>query len=88
MRDQRNASRRISDHAIAQRSLVLTVLSKDHDERWTRAELEQELHDVQLPVIADALERLRDGEVVELSGEQVRATRCARHLNDLGMVCI
>jgi len=88
MREKRSASLRISDHAIAQRSLVLTVLSEDHDELWSRAELEQELHDVQLPVIADALERLRDGRVVELSDDQVRATRCARHLNDLGMVCI
>jgi len=85
---QRKDSRSlIDDPAIVERSLVLALLDDDHDAWWTRAELEREHHDVQPLALGDAPERLRDGEAVELSGERVRATKCARHLDGLGMIC-
>jgi hypothetical protein len=38
--------------------------------------------------VGDALERLKAGAVVHMKGEQVRASRCARYLNALGMVSV
>jgi hypothetical protein len=73
---------------IAERAIVLQVLRDDHDERWSRAQLEQEIYDIEPLGISDALERLSEEGVVHLSGEYVWASRCARHLDALGMVSI
>ena len=72
----------------AERAIVLQVLRDDHDERWSRVELESEIYDVEPLTISDALEALRQEGVVHLLGELVWASRCARHLNVLGMVSI
>ncbi len=78
------------DPAILERSIVLELLRDDHEEWWTRAELEAEIYDVQAAVLAAALLRLEDGGVVELllQDERVRASGCLRYLDGLGMVCI
>jgi hypothetical protein len=68
--------------------IVLQVLRSDHAERWSRRELEHELHDVDLEAIAVALERLEEQGVVRLEGEHVWASPCARHLDVLGFICI
>ncbi len=73
---------------VAERAIVLQVLRNDHDERWSRAELEREIYDIEPIELADALERLRQDGVVHLSGELVWASRCALHLDQLGMVSI
>ena len=73
---------------VAERAVILQVLRDDHDERWSRAELEREIYDIPPHDIADALERLRQEGVVHLSGELVWASRCALHLDQLGMVSI
>lgn len=39
-------SRWVDDPEIAQRAVVLQVLRDDHDERWSRAELEAQAFDV------------------------------------------
>jgi len=98
MRNQSSASRRIEDLGIIQRSVVLEVLGDDRDdrgdlgedraERRLRAELERELFDVEPAALGAALERLRDGGVVHISGEDVWASKCARHLNRLGMIAV
>lgn len=67
---------------------MLQVLRDDHDERWSRAELEREIYDIEPLAIGEALERLRREGVVHLSGEMVWASRCARRLDALGMVSI
>jgi hypothetical protein len=72
----------------AERAIVLQVLREDHDERWSRAELEREIFDIPPSEIADALERLRQEGVVDLSGDLVWASRCAQRLDALGMVSI
>ncbi len=72
----------------AQRLIVLQVLRGDHDLRWSRQELERELHDVSPVAIGVALERLQAQDVVHLEGEQVWASPCTRHLDDLRFICI
>jgi hypothetical protein len=75
-------------HERAERAIVLQVLRDDHDERWSRAELEAELHDVEAYTVAEALNTLREAGVLHLSGDLVWPSRCAQHLNALGMVSI
>jgi len=64
------------------------LLDDDHAERWSRADIERELFDVVPGLVGDALERLKDGAVVELEGEEVWALAAARYLGELGMVCV
>ncbi len=71
-----------------ERAIVLQVLRDDHDERWSRTELEVELRDVEPQAVTDALESLRQEGALHLSGDLVWASRCARRLSDLGMVSI
>ncbi len=87
MRSERNGCE-LKDDEIAERAIVLQVLRDDCDERWARAALEGEIYDIEPLAISEALERLREEGVVHLSGEQVWASRCARHLDALGMVSI
>ncbi len=72
----------------AERAIALHVLQDDHCEKWSRAELEAALSDVEAPTVAEALDVLREETVVQVEGELVRASRCARHLDYLGMVSI
>jgi len=88
MPSKSNRRPRIDDPAIAQRSIVLTLLDGEHPDGRSSVELERELFDVQPLTIADALLVLEREEVIHRSGEQYVASRCARHLGSLGMVCI
>ncbi len=76
------------DPGIAERAIILQVLRDDHDRRWSRAELEREIYDIEPVVLGDALEHLRQEGVVHLSGALVWASRCALRLDELGMVSI
>jgi hypothetical protein len=73
---------------IAERAVVLQVLRDDREERWSRAELEREIYDIEPLAVNEALERLCEEGILHLSGEFVWASRCARHLDALGMVSI
>lgn len=77
-----------NDGEVTQRAIVLQVLREDHDERWTRTELEAEILDIDPATINDALTRLHAEGIVHLHGEHVQASRAALHLDDLGMVSI
>ncbi len=68
--------------------VVLQVLREDHELRWSRRELEEELHDVDPEAIGVALERLHEQGVVYIEGEQVWASPCALHLDALGFIGI
>ena len=71
-----------------ERAIVLQVLRDDHDERWSRAELDVELQDVERQAVGVALDALRQESVLRISGQLVWASRCARHLSALGMVSV
>jgi hypothetical protein len=76
----------MTDEEQIERALVLQVLRNDHDERWTRAELEAEDFD---PLTVDeALRRLAAEGVVILEGQQVRASTCARRIDALELIGI
>jgi hypothetical protein len=77
-----------ADQETAERGIVLQVLRDDHDEKWTRAELQEELHDVEPQAVTAALNALREEDVAHLEGDLVWASRCARRLSDRGMVSI
>jgi len=87
---QRKSNRRplIDDPRIAERSIVLALLSDEHPQQWSPAELRGELFDVEPDAVTEALQSLEKGGVMERSGESVSASQCARHLGSLGMVCI
>jgi hypothetical protein len=68
--------------------VVLQVLRENHELRWSRRELEQELHDVDPAAIGVAIECLREQGVVQTEGERVWASPCALHLDALGFISI
>jgi hypothetical protein len=76
----------VTDPHIIEEAIVVQLLRDDHDERWSRADLETELWDVEPSVLGDALERLWKEGVVHWAGEQVSASRYVRYLHALGMV--
>jgi hypothetical protein len=74
--------------AGAQRLIVLQLLRVDHDLRWSRHELERELHDISPAAIGVALERLQAQGVAHQEGEHVWASPGTRHLDALWFICI
>jgi DNA-binding HxlR family transcriptional regulator len=68
--------------------VVLQALRDDHPQPWTLADLDRELVDVGPDAITVALDRLAEQGVVVRKGEQITVSACARHLDDLGFVCI
>jgi uncharacterized protein (DUF111 family) len=74
--------------AETQRVLTLQVLRQDHPQPWTRPEIESVLHDVDPDAIGVALERLAEQGVVNVEGEQITPSACARHLDALDFICI
>ncbi len=86
MKDQTQQIRS-GEHKV-ERAIVLQILRNDHDENWSRAELEIALGDTEQLTISDALARLEEEGVIELSGEIVLATRATRHLDALELLAI
>ena len=71
-----------------ERAIILQLLSDDHGERWSRAELEVEISNVDPLDISDALARLDQDGIVQISGESVSASRAVRRLDELGLIAI
>jgi hypothetical protein len=69
--------------ARVQRAVVLQVLREDHAQWWTRAELERDLGSMAL---TGAVAKLVADDVIQVDGERVRASRCVRHLDALGLI--
>jgi hypothetical protein len=72
----------------AQRSILMQLLRDDHPQPWTRAEIQTALDDLPAQAISDALARLEAEAVVVLDGEQVQASRAARYIDALGLICV
>jgi hypothetical protein len=86
--DENESVGRCAHRSRVERAIVFQLLDSDDAERWSRAELEIELHDVEALAISDALEHLEAVGVVDLDGETVGASRCARYLDRLGIVAV
>jgi hypothetical protein len=71
---------------VTERAIMLQVLRDDHEVRWSRAELEREIFDVEPIDIADAIEHLRQEGLLHILHGEVIASRAALHLDQLGMV--
>jgi hypothetical protein len=75
------------DHRKVERAIVLQLLRHDHDERWSRTELQAALDNIEPSALAQALERLeRHGVALVPSGEAIVASPCARRLDELELI--
>ena len=71
-----------------ERAIILQFLRDDHGDRWSRAELEVEISNVEPLDISDALTSLDQDGIVQISGESVWASRAVRRLDELGLIAI
>jgi hypothetical protein len=74
------------DHSHAQRVIVLLVLA--HSDGLSLAESRSELYDLAQDTLIDALACLQTEGVIVVDQEQVQASRCARYLDALLLICI
>jgi hypothetical protein len=82
-----HASKQVSDaQHQAQRSVVLLAL--EHDTGIVRPMLETQLDDLGYETTAEALARLSREQVIAIDGDRVRASRCARWLSTLDLICL
>jgi DNA-binding HxlR family transcriptional regulator len=73
---------------IAQRATILQLLSEKHRGPWTRSELARAIPDIDPRLVGETLVQLAADGVVILERGHVRASRCARRLDALGMVSV
>jgi DNA-binding HxlR family transcriptional regulator len=73
---------------IVQRAIVLQFLDDEHPGPWTHSELTRAIPDIDPRLVGEALVQLAADGVVLLESGHVRASRCARRLDALGMVSV
>ncbi|HEY7961577.1 MAG TPA: hypothetical protein VID29_06620 [Solirubrobacteraceae bacterium] len=88
MQEKRRRPPWVDDPSIAERAIVLQVLRDDRDVRWSLAELVAESYDVVPLTLSRALEVLESHGVLVRCDDEYVASRCAQHLDALGMVSI
>jgi hypothetical protein len=71
-----------------ERAIILQFLRHDHEHRWSRAELEVEISNVESLDISDALAELDQNGIACISGESVWASHAMRRLDELGLIAI
>lgn len=74
------------DPSSAQRIIVLIVL--EHDDGIARSALNAEVDDLDPNAVRDALMMLAREGVIVADDERVQASRCARHLDALSLICV
>jgi hypothetical protein len=84
--DERRMTKEELHAYIAGRAIVLQVLRDDHEEWWTRAELLEEVDDIDPAIATAELQRLADEGVVIVDGERVTASPCALCLDALDLI--
>jgi hypothetical protein len=87
MQDQPSQIADAGDPRI-ERAVILQFLRDDHEQRWSRAELEVEISNIEVLDISDALARLDQNGIVQISGESAWASRAVRRLDELGLIAI
>jgi hypothetical protein len=78
---------RAGDGARLERAIVLQLLRDDREQNWSCAELATELG-AEAPAIETALTRLHGEDVACVDGEQVRASRATRRLDELELISV
>lgn len=71
---------------VAQRAVVLALLNEQAE--WTRGMLRDANPDIEPHILTDALARLAGAGAIIMHGQQVRPSRCTRHLGALQMVTV
>lgn len=71
-----------------ERAILFELLRDDHDERWSPAELSAAISKGDEQAIRDALTGLEHHGVVVAHGEESLASRCAQHIDTLGVIGI
>jgi hypothetical protein len=70
----------------AERAVVLQLLRDDHEQRWSRVELEDELAYIEAGVVDGAVMDLQGEGIVQLENGTVWASAAARRLDDLDLI--
>jgi DNA-binding HxlR family transcriptional regulator len=73
---------------VVERAIVLQILRDDHEERWPREELAEEIADFEPAVLDEALECLEGDGVLHRQGDTVWAARAAQRLDELELISI
>jgi transcription initiation factor IIE alpha subunit len=68
-----------------ERAIILQLLCEDRRASWSREELAIELGG-EMPLLEDALLRLRDDGLISIVDQRVSASRAARRLDELGLI--
>ena len=71
-----------------ERAIVLQLLRDDHEQEWSRAELERKLRDLNPDVIVSSLAKLSSVDVVVFKGEAIQASPCAWCLDALQLLAV
>jgi hypothetical protein len=80
---------REKEQRMAQRAIVMQLLRDDHDLLWRRSALRGQLSDIGRDVFKTALKLLEEeGCIAIVRGSRLRASICAHHLDELGLVGI
>jgi hypothetical protein len=87
MRNERSSSWS-PDDATIERTVVLLVLVREQDVRWSFAELLAEITDVEPERVREAVWRLARQGLLHVHEELIIASRQAHHLDRLDMICI
>jgi hypothetical protein len=77
-----------SDTYFEQRIIIHQLLRHDHTERWTPKQLQRVFSDIEPEIIAEAVAKLEATGVAWRLDEYVGASRCARRLFSLDLICI
>jgi DNA-binding HxlR family transcriptional regulator len=88
MQGQADEQQRSGDLWMVERAIVLQILRDDHEERWARAELAQEIPDFEPAVLDEALAELEQDGVLRREERAVCASRAARRLDELELISI
>jgi hypothetical protein len=70
----------------AERAVVLQLLRDDHEQRWSRVELDDELAYIEPGVVDGAVTDLHGEGLVRLESGTVWASAAARRLDDLDLI--
>ncbi len=77
------------DAWMVERAVVLQILRDDREEEhWSRMELARELAGCESAILDRALARLEREGVLHVDGARVWASRAARRLEELALICI
>jgi hypothetical protein len=73
---------------LEQRAIVHQLLRDDHTDRWTPKQLQRALSDIPPEAITGAVAELEEAGVAWRLDDYVGASRCARYLFSLDLICI